>query len=184
MIHPSEAKARIQYSSRDELDVAVIRYCRGRSRHDLHARTRLALNGFYGPFAMESVEASAEDIRRQALRSIRQLTAQILEIQEQFLPELLPLEVLANGQLGLGAMPATTVYSTDRTGRKGEIATRPPINDPASSRKTEPGRAELTSDLPSQPTPDTGPVDEPLREFLGEDAAIMAGLNPFINDLT
>jgi hypothetical protein len=29
-----------------------------------------------------------------------------------------------------------------------------------------------------------GPVDESLREFLGEDAAIMAGLNPFINDLT
>jgi hypothetical protein len=29
-----------------------------------------------------------------------------------------------------------------------------------------------------------GPVDESLREFLGEDAAIMARLNPFINDLT
>jgi len=27
-------------------------------------------------------------------------------------------------------------------------------------------------------------VDQPLREFLGDDAAIMAGLNPFINDLT
>ncbi|MEL6384754.1 MAG: hypothetical protein AAFQ89_20300 [Cyanobacteria bacterium J06626_18] len=184
MPHPSKAKARIQYSSRDELDMAVIRYCRGRSRHDLHARIRLALNGFYGPFAMESVEAPAEDIRRQALRSIRQLTAQILEIQEQFLPELLPLEVLANGPLGLEAMPATTVYSADRTGQKHWIAARLPVNDSASSRKTETDKVELFPDSSSQPTPDTGPVDEPLREFLGEDAAIMAGLNPFINDLT
>jgi response regulator RpfG family c-di-GMP phosphodiesterase len=29
-----------------------------------------------------------------------------------------------------------------------------------------------------------GPVDVSLQEFLSEDAAIMAGMNPFINDLT
>jgi len=37
---------------------------------------------------------------------------------------------------------------------------------------------------PIKTLPDPGPVDQPLREFLGDDAAIMAGLNPFINDLT
>lgn len=177
-------KARIQYSSQDELDVAVINYCRGRSRHDLHACTRSALNSFYGPFAMAASEAPKDDIRRQAMRSIRQLMNQILEIQDQFLPELLPLEVLANGQLGLGGMPATKVYSADMTGQKHGIAARSLVNDPASSRMTEQSRAELFSDAPGHPTPNTGPVDEPLREFLGEDAAIMAGLNPFINDLT
>ncbi|MBE7383707.1 MAG: hypothetical protein F6J95_020090 [Leptolyngbya sp. SIO1E4] len=184
MTQAFRTKARIQYSSQDELDVAVIDYCRGRSRHDLHARTRSALNGFYGPFAMESVEAPAEDIRRQAMRSVRQLTSQILEIKEQFLPELLTLEVLANGQLGSGAMPAATVYSADRASQKNGFAARPPVNDSDSFRKAEPGRVELTSNSPSRPTSDSGPIDEPLREFLGEDAAIMAGLNPFINDLT
>ena len=184
MAQAFRTKARIQYSSQDELDVAVIDYCRGRSRHDLHARTRSALNSFYGPFAMAAIEAPADEVRRQAMRSIRQLTTQILEIQELFLPELLPLEILANGQLGLGAMPATKVYSAEMTGQEHGIAARSLVNDPASSRMTEPSRVELFSNSPSQPTPDTGPVDELLREFLGEDAAIMAGLNPFINDLT
>ncbi|NER80261.1 MAG: hypothetical protein F6K42_11910 [Leptolyngbya sp. SIO1D8] len=184
MAQAFRTKARIQYSSQDELDVAVIDYCRGRSRHDLHARMRSALNGFYAPFAMESVEAPAEDIRRQALRSIRQLTTQILEIKEHFLPELLTLEVASNGQLGLGAMPATTVYSANMVSQEHGIAARSLVKDPASSRMTEQSRAEPFSDAPGHPIPNTGPVDEPLREFLGEDAAIMAGLNPFINDLT
>ena len=68
MTQTSETKARIQYSSRDELDVAVIGYCRGKSRHDLHARMRSALNGCYGPFAMAAVQAPQDEIRRQAVR--------------------------------------------------------------------------------------------------------------------
>lgn len=71
MTQTSDTKARIQYSSRDELDVAVIGYCRGRSRHDLHARMRSALNGCYGPFAMAAVQAPQDKIRRQAVRSIQ-----------------------------------------------------------------------------------------------------------------
>jgi hypothetical protein len=160
-------KARIQYSSQDELDVAVIDYCRGRSRHDLHARTRTALNGFYGPFAMESVEAPAEDIRRQAMRSIRQLKTQILEIQEQFLPELLPPDVLS-GPRCLDSWP----YSVDL---------KEHITDLVSLKTVEPGKTEL---FPDQARPADGPADEQLRAFLGDDAAIMAGLNPFINDLS
>ena len=84
MTHAFRTKARIQYSSQDELDVAVIDYCRGRSRHDLHARTRSALNGFYGPFAMAAMDVPDDEVRRQAMRSIRQLTTQIAEIKEQF----------------------------------------------------------------------------------------------------
>ena len=169
-------KARIQYSSQAELDVAVIDYCRGRSRHDLHARTRSALNGFYGPFAMESVEAPAEDIRRQAIRSIRQLTSQILEIKEQFLPEVLSLDVISNS-------PTSLSYLT-YPGQGIQVAAPAQANGSDSLRKVDPDKAEIFSNPTTQAPSAVGPVDEQLREFLGDDAAIMAGLNPFINDLT
>ena len=47
-----------------------------------------------------------------------------------------------------------------------------------------PGISNATSTEPIKTLPNPGPVDQPMREFLGDDAAIMAGLNPFINDLT
>ena len=167
MTSQRETKARIQYSSRDALDVAVIGYCRGQSRHDLHYRTRQALNGFYAPFAMVAVDASADEVRRQALRSIRQLTTQILEIQEQFLPELLGLEA------GLGGL------SLGNGGRG-----RNERGDAIAVEKSEVEIAAPTVPTTMVQTADSGPVDPQLRAFLGEDAAIMAGLNPFINDLT
>lgn len=160
-------KARIQYSSQDELDVAVIDYCRGRSRHDLHARTRLALNGFYGPFAMAAMAASEDEIRRQAMRSIRQLTTQIAEIKEQFFPELRSPDVLSGP------------HRLDSLSYPVNLKERCPGS--TSMRIVEPGKTELFSD---QALPADGPADEQLRAFLGDDAAIMAGLNPFINDLT
>lgn len=160
-------KARIQYSSQDELDVAVIDYCRGRSRHDLHAHTRSALNGFYGPFAMAAMDVPEDEVRRQAMRSIRQLTTQIAEIKEQFFPELLPPDVLS-GPHRLDSLP----YPVDLTEH---------MTDPVSLKIVEPGKTEL---FPDQARPADGPADEKLRAFLGDDAAIMAGLNPFINDLT
>jgi hypothetical protein len=179
MTQAFRSKARIQYSSQDELDMAVIDYCRGRSRHDLHARTRSALNGFYAPFAVTAIEASAEEVRRQAMRSIRQLTSQILEIQEQFLPELTSPDALLNSQVSLGAFPHPA-----GTNRPGIPVTGPThANGSASFRKVKPD-AERFSNSSTQALPAVGPVDEQLREFLGDDAAIMAGLNPFINDLT
>ena len=166
MTSQRETKARIQYSSRDALDVAVIGYCRGQSRHDLHYRTRQALNGFYAPFAMVAVDASADEVRRQALRSIRQLTTQILEIQEQFLPELLGLEAglggLSLGNGGRGSKEQGDAISVEKSGVAIAAPTAPITIKQAAA----------------------GPVDLQLRAFLGEDAAIMAGLNPFINDLT
>ena len=161
MTQTSETKARIQYSSRDELDVAVIGYCRGRSRHDLHARMRSALNGCYGPFAMAAVQAPKNEIRRQAVRSIQQLTTQILEIKERFLPELAALD--------------TSVLPT--------MADLPVGPTPRHLRSAN-GSTAATPAAPIKTVTDPGPVDQPLREFLGDDAAIMAGLNPFINDLT
>ncbi|MGG6239691.1 hypothetical protein ACQ4N7_13780 [Nodosilinea sp. AN01ver1] len=161
MTQTSETKARIQYSSRDELDVAVIGYCRGKSRHDLHARMRSALNGCYGPFAMAAVQAPKDEIRRQAMRSIQQLTTQILEIKEQFLPELEALDT--------SVLPTMTDLPVGPTPRHLRSAKGSTASTPAEPIKT---------------LPDPGPVDQPLREFLGDDAAIMAGLNPFINDLT
>ena len=162
MPQTSETKARIQYSSRDELDVAVIGYCRGRSRHDLHARMRSALNGCYGPFAMAAVQASQDEIRRQAIRSIQQLTTQILEIKERFLPEL---EAFND---------SITLPKTDL-----QLVKPYPRHLPSAHSSTASTPAE-----PIKTLPDPGPVEQPLREFLGDDAAIMAGLNPFINDLT
>ncbi|MGF1523252.1 MAG: hypothetical protein ACFBSF_13130 [Leptolyngbyaceae cyanobacterium] len=176
MAQAFRTKARIQYSSQDELDVAVIDYCRGRSRHDLHARTRSALNGFYGPFAMAAVEASAEEVRRQAMRSVRQLTSQILEIKEQFLPELLSLEVISNSPTSLSSLPYP--------GQDIQVTAPAQANDSDSLRKVDPDKAEIFSNPATQAPSAVGPVDEQLREFLGDDAAIMAGLNPFINDLT
>jgi len=167
MTHAFRTKARIQYSSQDEFDVAVIDYCRGRSRHDLHARTRSALNGFYGPFAMAAMDVPDDEVRRQAMRSIRQLTTQIAEIKEQFFPELLPPDVLS-GPPRLDSWPypaGPKEYSTDSV----------------SLKTVEPGKTEL---FPDQALPADSPADEQLRVFLGDDAAIMAGLNPFINDLT
>jgi hypothetical protein len=162
MTQTSETKARIQYSSRDELDVAVIGYCRGKSRHDLHARMRSALNGCYGPFAMAAVQAPKDEIRRQAVRSIQQLTTQILEIKERFLPELKTIDT--------PVMPSAVAL---------------PVVEP--HPRHLPSANGSTASTPAEPIkilPDPGPVDQPLREFLGDDAAIMAGLNPFINDLT
>ena len=184
MTHQKETQARIQYSSWDELDVAVIRYCRGRSRHDLHARIRLALNGFYGPFAVEAIETSEAEVRRQAMRSIRQLTTQILEIKEQFLPELLHLEATPNRQVGLGSLPATAACPAILQGQRNGAVASSPVNASVSPKRIKSDRTEPIRDTPMQPVPDAGPVDEQLREFLGDDAAIMAGLNPFINDLT
>jgi len=161
MTQTSEIKARIQYSSRDELDVAVIGYCRGKSRHDLHARMRSALNGCYGPFAMAAVQAPKDEIRRQAVRSIQQLTTQILEIKERFLPELEALDT--------SVLPTITDLPVGPTPRHLPLANGSTASTPAA---------------PIKALPDPGPVDQPLREFLGDDAAIMAGLNPFINDLT
>ena len=162
MTQTSETKARIQYSSRDELDVAVIGYCRGKSRHDLHARMRSALNGCYGPFAMAAIQAPEDDIRRQAMRSIQQLTTQILEIKERFLPGLETLDT--------PVLPTTTDLSVGRSTPRH----RPSANGSTASTPAEPIKTVT----------DPGPVDQPLRAFLGDDAAIMAGLNPFINDLT
>ena len=162
MTQTSETKARIQYSSRDELDVAVIGYCRGKSRHDLHARMRAALNGCYGPFAMAAAQASQDEIRRQAVRSIQQLTTQILEIKERFLPDLEILDVPITSP-GV-ALPGGELHPRHLPPAKGSMASAP-----AAPIKT------VTA---------SGPVDQPLRDFLGDDAAIMAGLNPFINDLT
>ena len=161
MTQTSETKARIQYSSRDELDVAVIGYCRGKSRYDLHARMRSALNGCYGPFAMAAVQAPEDDIRRQAMRSIQQLTTQILEIKERFLPELEAFDDAIT--LPKTALPLGKPYPRHLPSANSSMASTP------ASIKT---------------VPDPGPVDQPLREFLGDDAAIMAELNPFINDLT
>lgn len=162
MTQTSETKARIQYSSRDELDVAVIGYCRGKSRHDLHARMRSALNSCYGPFAMAAVQAPKDEIRRQAVRSIQQLTTQILEIKERFLPEL-------------------EAFDDSITPPKVAL----PLVGP-NPRHLPSANSSLASTptAPIKTLPDPGPVDQPLREFLGDDAAIMAGLNPFINDLT
>ncbi|MEM8806047.1 MAG: hypothetical protein AAGF01_08480 [Cyanobacteria bacterium P01_G01_bin.38] len=176
MTSQRETKARIQYSSRDELDVAVIDYCRGQSRHDLHHRTRQALNGFYGPFAMAAVDASAGEVRRQALRSIRQLTAQILEIQEQFLPELLGLEA------GLGGPSLGTARLVVGNG-SGGVMSKERV-DAIAPEKLEVEIATSTTPTAMERATDLGPVDTQLRAFLGEDAAIMARLNPFINDLT
>ena len=176
MAQAFRAKARIQYSSQNELDMAVIDYCRGRSRHDLHARTRSALNGFYAPFAMMAVEASAEEVRRQAMRSVRQLTSQILEIQEQFLPELLSSDFISNGTNRLGSLPYP--------GQGIQVTAPAHANRSDSLRKGDPDKAEMFSNASTQAPFAVGPVDEQLREFLGDDAAIMAGLNPFINDLT
>jgi hypothetical protein len=161
MTQTSETKARIQYSSRDELDVAVIGYCRGKSRHDLHARMRSALNGCYGPFAMAAVQAPKDEIRRQAVRSIQQLTTQILEIKERFLPELETIDT--------SVLPTMADLPVGPTPHHLPSANSARTSAPAASIKT---------------LPDPGPMDQPLREFLGDDAAIMAGLNPFINDLT
>jgi hypothetical protein len=184
MTDQQETKARIQYSSRDELDVAVIRYCRGRSRHDLHDRTRSALNGFYGPFAMAAIAASNEAVRRQAMRSIRQLTTQILEIKEQFLPELLDLEAKTNGLPGLRSLTATTPYPEGEHGQRNGSVAQPKDQSSFVPKRLESHKAALPVSTPSQQVTDAGPMDEQLREFLGEDAAILAGLNPFINDLT
>ncbi|MGF1567279.1 MAG: hypothetical protein ACFCVD_04285 [Nodosilinea sp.] len=162
MTQTSETKARIQYSSRDELDVAVIGYCRGKSRHDLHARMRAALNGCYGPFAMAAIQAPKDEVRRQAVRSIQQLTTQILEIKERFLPELAAFDDLI--------MPPKTALP---------LVGANPRHLPSAN-----GSTVSTPTKPIKTLPDPGPVDQPLREFLGDDAAIMAGLNPFINDLT
>lgn len=162
MTQTSETKARIQYSSRDELDVAVIGYCRGKSRHDLHARMRSALNGCYGPFAMAAVQAPKDEIRRQAVRSIQQLTSQILEIKERFLPELEAFDdLITPPKIDL---PLVKPYLRHLPSANGSMASTQP--------------------KPIKTVTDPGPVDQPLREFLGDDAAIMAGLNPFINDLT
>jgi hypothetical protein len=65
MAQTQETKARIQYSSRDDW-IAVIQYCRGHSRYDLHTRTRSALNGFYAPFALDAAEVPVKAIRHQA----------------------------------------------------------------------------------------------------------------------
>ncbi|ASC70367.1 hypothetical protein XM38_013050 [Halomicronema hongdechloris C2206] len=167
MTHAFRTKARIQYSSQDELDVAVIDYCRGRSRHDLHARTRSALNGFYGPFAMAAMAASEDEIRRQAMRSIRQLTTQIAEIKEQFFPELLSPEVLSEPH----RLDSLAFHVDPKERCAGST----------SMKIVEPSK---TAVFPDQSLPADGPADEQLRAFLGDDAAIMAGLNPFINDLT
>ena len=123
--------------------------------------------GFYAPFAMVAVDASADEVRRQALRSIRQLTTQILEIQEQFLPELLGLEA------GLGGL------SLGNSGRGVKAQ-----GDAIAVEKSGVAIAASKAPITMEPTTDSGPVDPQLRAFLGEDAAIMAGLNPFINDLT
>jgi hypothetical protein len=161
MAQTQEPKARIQYSSRDELDIAVIQYCRGHSRYDLHSRTRSALNGFYAPFALDAAEVPVQAIRHQALCSIQVLTHQILKIKEQFLPELL------NVETGLGG---------------GGVVQHQEAADSGCWSKSD---SQLGSSIsPMADSTMEGPVDESLREFLGEDAAIMAGLNPFINDLT
>ncbi len=152
MTHQPDTKARIQYSSRDELDIAVICYCRGRSRYDLHARTRLALNSFYGPFAMANCTNSAEILQRQALSSIRQLSNQIAVIQEQFLPER---------------------HSSEPVAQAGNR--RPPISYDDGQEKTGSN---------SNPNAVAGTLpDLDLQAFLGEEAALMAGLNPFNDDL-
>jgi len=162
MAQTQETKARIQYSSRDELDVAVIQYCRGHSRYDLHTRTRSALNGFYAPFAMEAIEVPIKAIRYQALCSIQVLTHQILKIKEQFLPELLNVETVLGG---------SEVVHHPESAASGRL---PNLGDQIEGSVAPSADSETAK----------GPVDESLREFLGEDAAIMAGLNPFINDLT
>jgi len=162
MAQTQETKARIQYSSRDELDVAVIQYCRGHSRYDLHTRTRSALNGFYAPFALEVAKVPVKAIRHQALCSIQVLTHQILKIKEQFLPELLNLETVLGGRGAIHHPEAAASGSRPNADSHIEGTTSPAVNSETAE----------------------GPFDESLRDFLGEDAAIMAGLNPFINDLT
>ncbi|MGP1385375.1 MAG: hypothetical protein ACTS2F_17555 [Thainema sp.] len=172
MTQQPDTKARLQYSSRDELDIAVIGYCRGRSRYDLHARTRLALNGFYGPFAIANGDACEHEVRRQAIRSIRQLTLQILEIKEQFLPDLLMNESVGEKQIGVGW------HASHQPDMKRQLH---PVSRPAQRNLAQVSVSKPHEQL-SEPNPK--PIDEPLRQFLGDDAAIMAELNPFINDLT
>jgi hypothetical protein len=162
MAQTQETKARIQYSSRDELDVAVIQYCRGHSRYDLHTRTRSALNGFYAPFALDAAGVPIKAIRHQALCSIQVLTHQIFKIKEQFLPELLNVETVMGSREAVHHSEAADLGGWPNADSHIESTTPPAVNSETAE----------------------GPVDESLREFLGEDAAIMAGLNPFINDLT
>jgi hypothetical protein len=162
MAQTQDTKARIQYSSRDELDVAVIQFCRGHSRYDLHTRTRSALNGFYAPFALDAAEVPVKAIRHQALCSIQVLTHQILKIKEQFLPDLLNLETELSGREAVQHQKLAALERLPNLGNQIEGFTAP--SDDSETAE--------------------GPVDESLRDFLGEDAAIMAGLNPFINDLT
>ncbi|MEO0405934.1 MAG: hypothetical protein AAF289_01150 [Cyanobacteria bacterium P01_A01_bin.135] len=184
MTDSKAAKARIQYSSRDELDIAVITYCRGQSRHELHYRTRLALNGFYAPFAIAAAGAPEEDVRRQASRSIRQLQAQIWEIQEQFFPDSVGRDSTAGGLAGSGALLGAEAYRGTGNGQSnGKITQRQDSDLASSGGLRDEGQGQLHPIAVQQPS-NPRPIDEPLREFLGDDAAIMAGLNPFINDLT
>ena len=150
MTHQPNTKARIQYSSRDELDIAVICYCRGRSRYDLHARTRLALNSFYGPFAMEELAPKSDVVRQQALCSIRHLNNQIQSIQETFLSEWVAREPFTQTQ-----GPQLVEEHRDR---------------------------QQDIRLVPKPVVETSP-NRDLASFLGEEAALMAEINPFNNDL-
>jgi len=159
MTYTSQPTARVQYSSRQALDVAVIHYCRGQSRYDLHTRMRSALNSCYGPFAMAATQAPPQDVRRQAMRSIQQLTDQIREIQARFLPELDAPVIPTLSPIGAPQRTEPRLYPA-----------------PAPQGSTTQGQ--------TQPGTEAGPVDPSLRDFLGDDAAIMAGLNPFIHDLT
>lgn len=159
MTDTSQPTARVQYSSRQALDVAVIHYCRGQSRYDLHTRMRSALNSCYGPFAMAATQAPPQDVRRQAMRSIQQLTDQIREIQARFLPELDAPAIPVPSPIGATQRTEPTLYP-----------------DPSPQGSTTQGQP--------QPSAESVPGDPSLRDFLGDDAAIMAGLNPFIQDLT
>ena len=157
---------KLQYSSQDEMDEAVIDYCRGQSRYEAHYRTRTALNGFYSPFALAATAASKEAIRRSALRSVRQLTAQILEIQEQFLPELWEREI-AHRVSSLNASTESSLVDLENGNRTAVQSLQSPAPLPKPRVSENPA----------------APMDEQLRQFLGDDAAIMANLNPFANDL-
>jgi|GEM_PF-1551456 len=161
---------KLQYSSQDEMDEAVIDYCRGQSRYEAHYRTRTALNGFYSPFALAAVAAPKEAIRRSALRSVRQLTAQILEIQEQFLPELWEREI-AHRVSSLNASTAGSLVDLESGKGNGNRTAVQSLQSPTPAPKPR------VSGNPA------APIDEQLRQFLGDDAAIMANLNPFANDL-